>query len=509
MAILAGRAARAGRPYQWAAYRDFSGGLSTHDIYHAIQPNQVSDVLNLYLDRRTNVWRKRNGYARVNSSALSAGGIRGIWRHYGSTKYLLVANGADIYRDDGSLGATFTSIQGSLANDVDVFFAAMEISGTLNSFACNGNNQNVKKWSGSGAMSDLGGSPPKARAILVHKNFVWLAHATTAQRVVYSDTADPETYPANNFFNLKTPGAGLVMGFAIHQDALIVFKEDSIWRIVGSSNDDFRLEIITASRGCASQRSIVATDDEVFFLGTDRMLYRLQGNTIDPIGLDIKPTLDDIPAAALATTAAAYYNGYYLFLFRRSAGTTNDRVLVYDAFRSPRVWAGLYDWPLNCAIVFGGTGDTGQLYAGQSSNGFALQLDTTSKDHTTTIPIRIQPRYDDQQVPHILKQYGGLLVGVLPFNGTLTADLLLDYATTSTSLPNQSVTTDTAQWGTAIWGTDKWGGSSYSQYAYRVPTPNKGFYAAPKLQVTDSDDDFYFYGFALAYRVQQPRFVSA
>mgnify|MGYP001579728256 CR=1 FL=1 len=485
-------------------YKGHDGGLTTHSVQHAVAPNKVVDCLNMYLDRLTNTWRKRNGYSRDNSSAISANAMRGIHRHYGATKYRVVANGTNVYSDDGA--GTYSSILAAIASDTDCHFTSIEISGTLNTIMCNGNNQAVQKWNGTGSMSALGGSPPKGLALMVHKNFLWIAHATTAQQVVYSDLGDPESYPVNNFINVKTKGAGAIVGFAVHSDALIIFKTDSIWRVVGSSNDDFRLERVTSPTGAISQRSIVEGQGEVFFFGSDQMCYSLRGDTVSPIGLDVETTLAAIPSGGRAFTAGAYYKNVYYLSYRRATPTTNDRVLLFDALK--RVWVGIYDWPVNCFVVQGGQGDSGELYAGQASNGFVLKLDNTTKDSTTTIQTLLQYRYEDQEEQSRIKRYASLLVNVQPFNGTLVVEVLLDYSTVTTVLASQSSTSNTSLWDTAVWDTAVWGGQSFHQYAYRIPTPNKGNSISVKLTNTDSDDTLYFYGYEVTYQPQSLRWTA-
>ena len=181
-------------------------------------------------------------------------------------------------------------------------------------------------------------------------------------------------------------------------------------------------------------------------------------------------------------------------------------MLLFDALK--RVWVGIYDWPVNCFVVQGGQGDSGELYAGQASNGFVLKLDNTTKDSTTTIQTLLQYRYEDQEEQSRIKRYASLLVNVQPFNGTLVVEVLLDYSTVTTVLASQSSTSNTSLWDTAVWDTAVWGGQSFHQYAYRIPTPNKGNSISVKLTNTDSDDTLYFYGYEVTYQPQSLRWTA-
>ena len=61
---------------------------------------------------------------------------------------------------------------------------------------------------------------------MVHKNFMDSTRNNSAA-AVYSDSATRKAI-RHNFINVKTKGAGAIVGFAVHSDALIIFKTDNL-----------------------------------------------------------------------------------------------------------------------------------------------------------------------------------------------------------------------------------------------------------------------------------------
>ena len=110
----------------------------------------------------------------------------------------------------------------------------------------------------------------------------------------------------------------IITGLKALRDSLIVFCKTSIYRLVGSSAEDFRTELISSSVGCISNNTIKEINGDVIFM-TDSGLCLLS-DTEKTSGLGISLVSDKIRAeiSNLLTpivdpfTQSVYYSGIYI-----------------------------------------------------------------------------------------------------------------------------------------------------------------------------------------------------
>ena len=92
---------------------DFSGGLNSSSGPLNVKDNEATDLQNIDFDKFGS-FVKRNGFTRLNSSALN-GGVTGMhwFQEVSGTDSLIVTAGTKIYYDTDVSG-TFTDITGGL-----------------------------------------------------------------------------------------------------------------------------------------------------------------------------------------------------------------------------------------------------------------------------------------------------------------------------------------------------------------------------------------------------------
>lgn len=125
------------------------------------------------------------------------------------------------------------------------------------------------------SLADLAGSPPPGRFIEVLDTYLILA-GHNGMRFDWSDTNDPETWPAENFDACIEEGETLEM-MKVFQRKLWFFKSESIevWSHVGGDSTFIRGAVI--DRGTPAGHSVVIANDTVYFFGDDGAFYRLEG----------------------------------------------------------------------------------------------------------------------------------------------------------------------------------------------------------------------------------------
>ncbi len=97
-----------------------------------------------------------------------------------------------------------------------------------------------------------------------------------------SDTLDGTSYDALAFASAESHPDN-VLAVEVHHEIIIVFGDKSIelWQNVGAANFPFeRVPGATIDRGLAAAYAVAEEDNTVFFLGEDRIFYKLSGTSI-------------------------------------------------------------------------------------------------------------------------------------------------------------------------------------------------------------------------------------
>ena len=163
---------------------------------------------------------------------------------------------------------------------------------------------------------------------------------------------------------------------AAHESALLCFKRDAIHVVRGKGvisglydpqtavQVDADASTVIEGTGSASPRSVVTVGSAVYFVGSDRKLWRYgtnwRGQTdLDDVGLPIQDYLDNVDDDDLGNLVAfLYQNCYHLIM--------PDRVIVLDMTR--KYWTS-FSWRLKDALWSrGGINSESILYALTQSN---------------------------------------------------------------------------------------------------------------------------------------------
>lgn len=192
---------------------------------------------------------------------------------------------------------------------------------------------------------DLGGGPPRARAVGTVGGFLVLAGLGGAPNAVrWSDLENPEFWTQG----LRTDGhqadgqvfpeGGAVTGFAGGEFG-VVFQERSIRRLSYSPGSPtvFDTSIVEENRGCVAPWALVKVGPRTFFLDRDGF-YGFDGGVSRPIGAErvnrtFLAAVD--PNRHASTIAVRDVLGPRVFFCYRTAGSTGpanllDAALVYD-----------------------------------------------------------------------------------------------------------------------------------------------------------------------------------
>lgn len=338
------------------------------------------------------------------------------------------------------------------------------------------------------------GVPPKFSVCIYHANRLFVNDAANPNYVWYSELGEPFTFGSTNFFKVGDAASDLVKGFAIHDTALVIFCENSIWlNLMGSPDDtDWRQVKVRAPFGSKSPFGSWLYDGKVGFAAYQNSKFAgfaaLYGDNVEqaatvlttsvagsPLITDKIETdmFDVVETYTPNISATVYKNKAYIALTKGSGSTTNNRAYLFDFSGSNLAKNQKFSWmPLSGInpaqfAVYGGN-----LYYGSSTaTGFAYRLETTSYiDDATAINSYYWTKEFSGQPGHenLPKDFRKVKILVdLPGAYYMTLRWKVD----SDSGVGQSKTVDLnpggSLWGTMVYGTGVWGGGA-SQKEFEI-----------------------------------------
>lgn len=142
-----------------------------------------------------------------------------------------------------------------------------------------------------------------------------------------SDTFLPEYYPFN--WEIGRGDNQKPTGLAVVNDTLVIFKERSIYTLVGTSLSNFVPKIQDETRGCIASGSIQETPFGVLFLSSAGVARFKGGGDSEIISAEIFDEIQDINREALDVIASSYDSDeeVYTLFVPQGTGTENNREL--------------------------------------------------------------------------------------------------------------------------------------------------------------------------------------
>ncbi len=239
----------------------------------------------------------------------------------------------------------------------------------------------------------------KGKYIAVYKDSLFIAgDPAYPSRLYYTGGGDQ----VNNFsidgggglIDISVNDGQIITGLIVFKNSLLVFKEDSIYQFTFTTTGLPQITQVNPSLGCIAPRSIVAVENDVFFLSR-RGIFTIgneAGFAFDVLRTNelssrVRPIVQGIDGAYIQNCSAFYVTSsdfnLYVLSYTPSGSTTNMKALVYDRER-----LGWYQWTnmtANCWVVHRGTdGVTHYLY-GDDGSGYVKEILSGTDDFGSAI----------------------------------------------------------------------------------------------------------------------------
>lgn len=323
--------------------RDLSGGLYFNKKRTAI-PDNAAETCDrvMWLNKRLT---RTPGFVRAHSSALNTGatGLGGI-NFRNDSNNLVTVFGNKVFENSSTTTPDDITGAYSLSSTERVQFLEHKEGSTQYIIGVQKGSAPFK-WTGTGDIAALGGSPPNCKWIAGYNRFTWIANAANAEnRVYWSALTDPETWDTTNQFAAFPQN---ITGLAAFSGDLYVFMPDRIGKISGFGSDTFTfLTDYVTTIGCISGYTVKPVKilvqgvekDVLIFLSKDG-LYALDGSPT-PIKLSV-PIEKKFTGSSTERFNAEYMENsfadflrasgnYYVLTVPDSSSTTNNLTYWVD-----------------------------------------------------------------------------------------------------------------------------------------------------------------------------------
>lgn len=494
----------------------FTGGLNTSIDSLLINDNEISGGQNSYQYNGT--WKKRRGYEKLNSSQIATKDITGLYEYVqkDGTNYFIATCGTNIYKMDNSANdpdGTWDSITGAatITDGSRFSFATFRDSSNNDLLLAFNGDAAPLKWTGSGNVASLGGTPPAGKYVVVAKNRVWVAGVSAASSVLYySNTNDCEDWAGGGTISVNLNDGDLITGLGVIKitnysgvfERIVVFKNRSIYVINADDNDDTYWTVTRISNyvGCISHWTIKQIDNYLLFLAKDG-IYAIDDNgTLSKVSSKIDTTIKGYASYYFTLASAEVYRplNQYLIALPYTGATTCTRIIPFNYLT--KTWDTPYTISCNrsmCVKYF--TSGSERLYFG--NNGYVYRFDYGDDDDSSDIDGYIITKNYSFGSVNAMKRIRYIYTLALAVSSSYNMITSYSIDTSSTFTPDSfSLATAGTLWGSFTWGVDIWGGAAY-YIRHRTDVDQQCFSLRLKIQTENKDEPFTLFAYWIDYEI--------
>lgn len=259
------------------------------------------------------------------------------------------------------------------------------------------------------------GNPPgvdgtdRLRLIISWKDRLFASPANEPDYLYISGNREIYSWSEANRLTVQSKGEDStgITAFMARRDELVIAKRRKLWKLIGTSPDDFELILIADGIGAMNQEACVVVRDVCYFLGEDGFyeygtdgVKKLSRETVQPWF-----TTDTYFNRTYFTTAFCKYNQLYdkIELHMAAAGaTTINRWVEYDL--KQKVWFGINKTDAFTPTCAGAMDDSNGFSTPVigGSNGFMYrQNQSDATDDTTAIDFDVTTKFHSGNTPDI------------------------------------------------------------------------------------------------------------
>lgn len=258
-----------------------------------------------------------------------------------------------------------------------------------------------------------------------------------------------------------------VTGLGVHQGRIIVFKENSVWQLSLNTVTigNFAVlepvyQLITASQGCSSHRSIAYVDNDLLFCNK-RGVYvlgyepNITGDVLrtNELSAKIRPFFETISDADFTSCTGIYFDYKYILAFPGA-----HKAIMFDKERI--AWMGPWSttFGINKFAKFTDSDGVERLVCIDSDDSMVTEFSKAlTDDKGVAFGTVLRTKRDDFGQWTLFKTINEMFMNFKNVVGTVNVNVYLEGRDGSTSVAKTFTITGTSQTVTSGWGTDLWG----------------------------------------------------
>jgi hypothetical protein len=315
-----------------------------------------------------------------------------------------------------------------------------------------------------------------------------------------------------------------ITGLAVLREKILVFKERSIWELtlgtvtIGNYTlTDPQYQLLTASHGSVSHKSIMPVEDDLFFLSR-RGVYAIgfKPNILNvlsttEISAKVRDKMDTINPNKWSMATAEYADYKYILTYPTVNNNYPNNQLVFDRERG--AWMGPWFISANNLFRYYDSDNKEHLVYGSNVTPNIYELSSAySTDDGAAIDTTLRTKKEDFGTWNLFKTIKDIFFQFKDVQGAVNVDVFIEERTGSVvTAKNFTITPTTGNsgWGTFGWGDFQWGDSESSAGAGDVSeilrwlnTNKTGRSVQIQVRTTDATANYKLLGVKMEAQVQ-------
>jgi hypothetical protein len=274
-----------------------------------------------------------------------------------------------------------------------------------------------------------------------------------------------------NFIQIEKDAGDDITQLWSFKDRIVVFKQRSIWQItLGTSQignffvTEPAAQLITASYGCIAPNSVVAVENDIFFLSREgvntlgyQANYAIDALRTNAISTKVRPFFDALTTAQKQSAVAKYFKKKYVITFPGL-----NKTMIYDIERG--AWMGPWTTDGRVFEVYTDASNNEHLLFGDDTTTNVYEYsDMFTTDSGAAIQTILKTRREDFGDWSSFKNLKHLFFQFRNVQGSANIDIRIEKRSGSErTADNFSITPQlgSSGWGADLWGSATWGGSN-------------------------------------------------
>ena len=487
-------------PYVFAC----EGGLVLDQSTFAMQPGMALELQNFEPDIRGG-YRRISGYTKWNSNIVpqTASATEPVLMSAYFKGNVIAARGTSVYK--GGTTGSWTSIDSGRTSAGKYSFFRYNLAGTDYIVWADGAN-NASKYNNT-TVTDLNatGAPADPSIVTGFKNALFFAGmSSNPQEIVFTAPyTDDDFNVANGAGSIAVDS--VVTGLFPFREALYIFCEERIFKLVGNTSADFVLQPVTREIGCLNGNTIQEFAGDIVFLGPDGLRTIAGTERIDDVELGtisraVQRRFSDLSDVDEFESVVIPNKTQYRIFFSNSNTTRGNTTGVICVRKGERYeFADLRGIRPSCTDFIVDDGDSIILHG--DFDGYVYQQEEGNDFDGNVITGKYRSPDLSMGDAGIRKTFQRVIINYAP-EAAVNADLFVryDYESPNVARPAAypfDTATVVAVYGTSSYGTATYGGQSNP--LVRQPIEGSGFAVALRVNDRGTSAPYSLKGFQLEF----------